>query len=225
MKKRINILVIAAMTTVMLVGCKASEEKLAEVNNEIQEIEELKTQAEDVYGNITDSSMRSDLDTLNAEEEEAIAVDYSKKSDKKIDSEVLPVLDELKESYTDILNQLNEVYEKEAELKEEAQNYVDIQAYIVNNSGLDITSIVIKDNTKETESSNIIGENATLAAGQSLIGAVLSIYTPSTDRVLVITDSSSNTYNYAINDMPTEAEGIITITIGSPSDGAVTISE
>lgn len=225
MKKRIYLLVIAAMTTVMLVGCKASEEKLAEVNNEIQEIEELKGQAEEVYGNITDSSMRSDLDALNSEEEEAVSADYSKKSDKKIDAEVLPLLEELKTSYTDILGQLNEVYEQETELKEEAQSYVDIQAYIVNNSGLDITSIVIKDNTKETESSNIIGENATLSAGQSLIGAVLNIYTPSTDRVLIITDSSSNTYNYDINELPTEAEGIITITIGSPSDGAVTISE
>lgn len=225
MKKRIYLLVIAAMTMVMLVGCKASEEKLAEVNNEIQEIEELKTQAEEVYGNITDSSMRSDLDALNSEEEEAVSADYSKKSDKKIDAEVLPLLEELKTSYTDILGQLNEVYEQETELKEEAQSYVDIQAYIVNNSGLDITSIVIKDNTKETESSNIIGENATLSAGQSLIGAVLYIYTPSTDRVLVITDSAGNNYNYDINELPTESDGIITITIGNPSDGAVTISE
>ncbi|MCR5100957.1 MAG: hypothetical protein K6B41_06330 [Butyrivibrio sp.] len=225
MKKKISVYIMVMLSVMLITACGASEEKLEELSAKQEEAANLKTQAEELYGSITDSSYREGLDDINAREEEFNAQDYTKKSDKKIDEEVLPVIDEIIEEYTSVNSEMAEVKAKEDQERAEADNYVYVSCIITNNVGSDISSIVLKDEDKVYESSNYIKEEQVLATGQMMTGIVLEIYKPSTNRSLVVTLSDGTVVEYSLSDFDADnySEKCAVITLGDMSEQSITI--
>ncbi|WP_026651383.1 hypothetical protein [Butyrivibrio proteoclasticus] len=179
--------------TVVLVACGPSDEKLSEAETARNLLIQAKASAEEVYLDITDSSMKDQLDALAEEEAKIEAMDFTKLSDKKID-EILPTITELTEKYQSMKTTLDGTYQAETSQKEEAAKNVGLGSYIINSTGMNITEIILHDITRDTYSENILGDGVTLEAGYTLMGISLDVYSDSTEWEFQIKDENNTTY-------------------------------
>ena len=98
---RKTILIMITAMILLLVGCRPSDEKLAEAEEARNLLLQVKQTAEDTYLDISDTSLRSSLDELAGKEAEIEQIDFTTLSDKKID-EILPTITELTNSYQNL---------------------------------------------------------------------------------------------------------------------------
>ena len=211
MKKKRSVLLTAMLMCALLVGCKPSEDKLAEAETARTQLLSARDAAEETYLNIADTSMRTELDSLGVKVTEIEAIDFTNMSDKKI-NEVLPTITELTESYATVQAKLTGTYQEETSVKEEQAKNVQVDAYFINKMGADISSVILHDLSADTYSENlIIGEQA-LTAGYTLMGVKLEIYTDSSEWEFVVTDTAGNSYNIPCDDLRTVVEKGVSIT-------------
>ena len=130
MKKKLVVL-LALVMSISLAGCKPSAEKLSEIEGYRTQLQEKRTEAEERYLDIADTSLRPELDALGVKAAEVDNIDFSKLSNKKIDAtspEILLLLGQ----YDDILAKLNGTYQEESAVNTELAKNVEINAYIIN---------------------------------------------------------------------------------------------
>lgn len=192
-KTKLIISALITILTMVLVACGPSDEKLSEAETARNLLIQAKASAEEVYLNITDSSMKDQLDALAEEEAKIEAMDFSKLSDKKID-EILPTINELTEKYQNVKTTLDGTYQAETSQKEEAAKNVGVGSYIINSTGMNITEIVLHDITRDTYSENLLGDGVTLEAGYTLMGISLEVYADSTEWEFQIKDENNTSY-------------------------------
>ena len=174
---------------VMLCGCKPSDEKLAEAESARNTLVEHMNMTEEKYLDITEDTKRAELDELAAQVQEVQAVNFNKMSNKKID-EYLPTVTELTGKYDQLLNELGVVFEDEEAARIEASKHLEVEAYVVNKTGVNLTAVKLHDVSRDVYSENIIGDGVTLTDGYTLMGVILELYTDSKEWEFVATDEN-----------------------------------
>ena len=143
----------------------------------------------------------SDEKLSQAEKEAQIeAIDFSKKSDKKLD-EIIAEITTLTESYQNIQKSLDGTLSSETQTKEEAAKNVGIGSYIINSTDMNITEVVLHDITADTYSDNLLGDGVTLNAGYTLMGISLDIHTDSSEWEFIIKDENNTSYTIACDSL------------------------
>ena len=194
MKKRNFLLLIAiAVMALCLTACGPSDEKLLEAETAMGLLQEAKETAENTYLDISETAQRQTLDELAEKVAEFEALEFSKMNDKKID-EVLPSINETTSACQDIQGKLSDTLKAETGIKEEKAKHTEIDAYFVNKTGMNLSSIVLKDVTANTVSDNYLGDGVILNAGYTLMGVALDIYKDSSTWELLITDDTGTEY-------------------------------
>ncbi len=181
------------LLALMLAGCGASEEKLAEAEQAKSLMNEAKTTAEEMYLDVSDTSKRKELDELAKKAEEIELIEFNKMNDKQID-EVLPGINEITEGYQNVKKELNNVLTSESRVKEEKAKHSGLDSYFINKTGMNLSKIVLHDISTDTYSDSFIGEDVVLQAGYTLMGASLDIYSDSSEWEFVITDDAGTEY-------------------------------
>ena len=202
--KKKTILMMIAVMALLLVGCKPSDEKLAEAEQARNLLIQAKQTAEDTYLDITDTTQRSSLDELALKEAEIEQLDFTNMSDKKID-EVLPSITELTDNYQNLGKELSTILTNEAGIKDEKAKHKGLDTYFINKTGMNLSKIVLHDITADTYSDNYIGDGVTLLAGYTLMGVSLDIYSDSSEWEFVITDDADNEYTLSCESLRGEA--------------------
>ena len=196
MKNRKRIIpIIAAMMAVLLVACGPSDEKLAEAEEARGLLLQARQTAEDTYLDVSDTSLRANLDDLAEKAAEYEQLDFNKMNDKKID-EVLPGIAELTESYQNLGKELSTVLTNETGIKEEKAKHSSLDTYIINKTGLNLAKIQLHDITANTFSDNYIGYDVIFGDGYTLMGVSLDIYSDSSEWEFVATDEVGNEYTF-----------------------------
>ncbi len=194
--KKVRAALMLALLSVMLVGCKPSDEKLAEAEGARDELVKARDKAEESYLDLTTDEDRAKLDELSAKVDEVMLVDFLKMSDKKID-EYLPTVTEIASEYSKLQGKLDGTYDDEEAQRQEAAKHGEIECYLVNKAGANLTSIKFHDVTADTFSENVIGEGVVLSDGYTMMGVMLPIYSDSDKWEFVATDEDGKEYIFA----------------------------
>ncbi len=192
-KKKIRTLLVMILTGLMLVACKPSDEKLAEANNARNTLIEYRGRAEQKYLDLTEESNRAKLDELSAQVEETLTVDFTKMSDKKID-EYLPTIRTLITEYEAIVGVMDKTYDSEEAERTEAAKHLEVECYVLNKMGVNITSLKLHDVTTDTLSDNLLGDGVVLTDGYTLMGVMLQVHADSSAWELVASDENGKEY-------------------------------
>jgi TolA-binding protein len=195
MKKRnLFLIILIAAMAFCLTACGPTDEKLAEVDSAISLLKEARQEAENVYLDVSETDQRAKLDEMNEKVAEFEAMEFSKmKNDEQID-EILPSIQALTEEYQGIRSGLADVLKAETAVKEEKAKHTELDAYFVNKTGMNITKIVLRDVTRNTESENFLGDGVVLTNGYTLMGPALDLYEGSASWEFVITDDADTEY-------------------------------
>jgi hypothetical protein len=186
MKKKLVIMG-AIMMSLALSGCRPSDEKLAAVESARDALETVRQEAEDTYLDVADTSLRSELDQLGVKVAEIEAIDFTKMSNKKIDAKI-PEINSIIQEYNVVQQKLTGIYTGEQEvIAEQAKNRL-IDCYIINKTGLKLSSIVLHDITADSYSENLISDGEILADGYTLMGIKLPVNADSSEWEFIVTD-------------------------------------
>lgn len=210
--KKIKTLMVIAACGLMLVACKPSDEKLAEAETARNTLVEYRDRAEQRYLDLTEESSRAKLDELSAQVDEVQAVDFTNMSDKKID-EYLPTVRDLIAEYSDMLGILDNVYDGEEADRVEASKHQEIECYLVNKMGVNLTSLKLHDVTTDAYSDNLLGDSVVLTDGYTLMGIMLEVHADSTDYELTASDENGKEYVFACGNLVGQGEDGMSITL------------
>lgn len=180
-----------AFIVLTLAGCRPSEEKLSEAQATVAEIVAAREAAEEKYLDIADTSLRPELDQLGVKASETEAIDFTKMSNKKID-EKLPELHAIIDQYAIVQAKLDGTYKEEQDQNAENAKNEQIDAYIINKTGFNLTEIKLHDKTTDKYSENLLGEDTTIADGYTLMGVVLEIHSDSSEWEFVVKDDTGS---------------------------------
>ena len=223
MKKRI-IPYIFIMMLFMLVGCKPSQEKLSEAQGYVNQLREYQAAAEEKYLDIADTSLRPELDALGVQAAEVYDIDFASLSNKKID-EKLPEIKLLIGAYDDITKKLDGTYQEETAAGEELAKNLQIDAYIINKTGFDISSIILRDVTTDSYSDNLMGDGETLADGYTLMGVKLEVHADSSQWEFIVKDSGGTQRVFACESLKDASkEGVSLVFDYDAETDAATVS-
>ena len=201
MNNKIGILSAIVITSVaLLTACGPSDEKVMELETAIGLMMEAKESAFETYLDITDSSMESKLEELDARVKELEEIDYKNLSDAKID-EIIPTVTEVTEEYQSLQKNFDEILKKETDEKTEAEKHMNVGCYLVNKTGMNLTSVVLHDLTVDEYSDNLLGENVTLDAGYTLMGVVLDVNKESSEFEFIITNDNNTSFTLSCDDI------------------------
>lgn len=187
MKKSLVILT-ALVMSIALVGCKPSAEKISEAEGLRTQLQEKRTAAEEKYLDLADASLRPELDALGVRAQAFEGMDFSRLSNKDI-NEKIPELEVLLGDYDEIQQKLDGEYQVEAQANEELAKNMQIDAYVINKTGMDISSIILHDKTTDSYSGNLVGDGELLQNGYTLMGIKLEVNADSTEWEFLVKDS------------------------------------
>ncbi len=210
--KKAKIAIMLAAMAFMLMGCKASEAKIKEAEDARAAMIAARDTAQETYLDITDSSQKAKLDELAAKAAEIESIDFSKMSEKKID-EYLPSVQEVTDSYSNIQSFLDGTLQKEKAESEEAAKNIQIDAYAINKTGMNLTELVLHDVTKDTFSDNLMGEGVVLQAGYTLMGIELEIHADSTMWEFLVKDENGTPYTLVCENLLEQAKDGVSLTL------------
>ena len=103
--------------------------------------------------------------------------------------------------YDDIQKKLEGTYQEETTANEELAKNQQIDAYIINKTGFDISSIILRDVTMDNLSDNLIGEGESLADGYTLMGVKLEIHTDSSQWEFIVKDGNGTQRVFACDSL------------------------
>jgi hypothetical protein len=213
------------MAALLIGGCGLSEENLQLVTDTMENLTKAKTEAETMYGKITDSDNESYLADLEKQYSEYEATNFEKLKDEDVE-EMVPKMNDLISSYEELLNEFDTIYKNEQGTAAEEAKYKDVSCYIENKSGSELSGIVLKDVTKGESSENVLFEGTTLPSGRIIAGLTFTLYEDSTSWQLITTDTlgNENTYEVAFTDIDNLSQNGMSLTIYSPdSENGVTV--
>ncbi len=219
MKKSLVLSILVLMTAV-LVACGPSDEKMAEVTQALSLMTGAGESARETFLDITDPSMKAQLDELSEKENEIKAIELEKLNDKKIDEEVMPRIEEVTRGYLDLGAKLNEILTAETDTKTENDKHRFSQVYFINKTGMNLTEIKLHDLTQDSYSDNFLGDGVTLEAGYTLMGPALDVYADSSRWEFVVKSDADTEYTLTCESLlPVKAEGLsITLTYDSKTE-------
>ncbi len=216
---------IFTLTTILCIfvisSCGLSKENHAKITQAKSDLTTQKAMAEDIYGKLTTDSFNDRLSELSSKYDEYNSMELDKIKDKEAE-EIISGMNELTLSYNSLTDEMNsQLLTEEATAAENAKN-LEILCRISNYSGSEISSIILRDNTKVTDTANMLAEGQTLPYGRILEGAVLPIHFDSSSFSLIVTDTlgNENEYPLSIEDAAAAAESGISITLNLPENGA-----
>ena len=210
--KKTKVLLLFTAMTFMLMGCKASEAKIKEAEDARAAMITARDAAQETYLDITDSSKKTMLDELATKAAEIEGVDFSQMSEKKID-EYLPSVQEVTDSYNDLQGFLDGTLQKEKAEGEEAAKNIQIDAYAINKTGMNLTELVLHDVTKDTFSDNLMGEGVVLQSGYTLMGIELEIRSDSSMWEFLIKDENGTPYTLICDNLLEQAKDGVALTL------------
>ena len=221
---RIRTLFIVLLAGAMLVACKPSDEKLSEAETARNTLIEYRGRAEQKYLDLTEESNRAKLDELSARVDETLTVDFTKMSDKKID-EYLPTVRAIISEYEDIVGVMDKTYDSEEADRVEAAKHQEIECYLVNKMGVNLTSLKLHDVSADSYSDNLLGDDVVLTDGYTLMGIMLQVYADSKDYELVATDENGKEYVYACGDLASLGDDGMSITLKMDTESGESVAE
>lgn len=192
-RTRIRTFFIALLAGAMLMGCRPSDEKLAEAETARNTLIEYRGRAEQKYLDLTEETNRAKLDELSAGVDETMTVDFTKMSDKKID-EYLPTVRALITEYEAIVGIMKDTYDSEEADRTEAAKHLEVECYVLNKMGVNITSLRLHDVTTDALSENVLGDGIVLQDGYTLMGVMLQVHADSSAWELVASDENGKEY-------------------------------
>ena len=170
-----------------LVACGPSAGKLSEAEEARDLLLKTKQDTENTYLDITDSSNKEKLDELSAKAAEIEAMDFKKLNDKKLE-EILPTINEVTGQYQSMRTDMTSILAKENSQRAEKGKHVQRDVYFINRTGMNLTSVVLHDLTKDSYGDNYLGDGVTLVDGYTLMGVTLDVYSDSSEWEFIITD-------------------------------------
>ena len=201
MKKNFYIIIATfILSASLLAGCGATDEKILELETAVGLMMEAKESAEEIYLDITDSSMEQKLQELDEKAKEYEELDYKKFTDSKIDEMILEV-NEITAEYQSLQQNFAQTLEQETSEKAEAEKHMSVQCYLINKTGMNLVSVVLHDITEDTCSDNLLGGNVTLDAGYTLMGVVLDVTKASSEFEFVITNDNNTEFTLSCDDL------------------------
>ena len=215
----------ALVMALLIGGCGLSEENLQLVTETRENLTKAKTEAETIYGKVTDDDNEKYLADLATEYEEFEALNLEKLKDEDVE-ELVPRMKDLISSYEELYIELESVHKYEQDTAAEEAKYKEVTCYIENKSGSELSGIVLNDVTKGESSDNILFEGETLPSGRMLAGVTFSLYSESTAWQLVTTDTlgNENTYDVTFTDFDNLSQNGMSLTIYSPeSESGVSV--
>ena len=222
MKHKVSFILFNIVILAFLTSCGPSEEKLAEVNTKLQALENARTVAEETFGDLIDSSYKDELDKLSIAADDIAALEYTKMKDSKIE-EIIPSIESLTDDYEAIEADLLEIAEKEKAEAEEEGRYINIQGYVTNKTGKTINSIILRDDSQNKESDDLLISNVELGNNETLMGIVFEVYIPTDVWSIIITTSDDSTYVAQVQDL--EDRSMFGMTFGEiAEDGTFTVT-
>lgn len=221
---RIRTLFIVLLAGAMLVACKPSDEKLSEAETARNTLIEYRGRAEQKYLDLTEESNRAKLDELSARVDETLTVDFTKMSDKKID-EYLPTVRAIISEYEDIVGVMDKTYDSEEADRVEAAKHQEIECYVVNKMGVNLTSLKLHDVASDSYSDNLLGDDVVLTDGYTLMGIMLQVYADSKDYELVASDENGKEYVFACGNLVGQGEDGMSITLKMDTDTGEAVAD
>ncbi|MBE5825324.1 MAG: hypothetical protein E7307_01685 [Butyrivibrio sp.] len=208
MKKSLTIL-ISIFLMAALVACGPSDEKMAEVTKAMGVMTDAGESARQTFLDITDASMKQQLDELTEKENEIKAIELEKLNDRKIDEEVMPRIEEVTKDYQELGEKLSEILTEETGIRTENDKHRFSQVYFINKTGMNLTKIQLHDITQDSYSDNFLGEGVVLEAGYTLMGPALDVYADSSRWEFVIKSDGDTEYILPCESLlPVKAEGL-----------------
>ncbi len=221
MSKKLMLSFTTILCILLLSACGLSDENIAKVKEAQSALTKEKENAEDIYGKLTTDSFLDKLTELSTKYDEYKDLEVEKLRNKHVE-DIVSGMGELTDSYKALGDEMNTELQAEEAAAAESAKHVEILCYIQNKSGLELSSIIFHDNSQGTDTANMLLEGHSLYSGRTLEGVVLPVNTDSSDIAIVVTDNVGNetTYPLTIVDIASATENGISITLGSPEDGA-----
>lgn len=219
MKK--NLLLISIISVIFLSACSASHENIEKATSARDSLTMQKELSESVNGKLTATSYEDKLSELLVQYNAYMGTDFKKLNDKEIQT-IITDINALTDSYSALLDEMNKQLESEEAAALAASKNIEVICYIANNSGSELSSIILRDNSSGSDSSNLLADGLTLPSGRILAGVTLSFNLDSSSYSLIVTDTlgGEHEYSLSIDDINSAAKSGISITLSAPENGA-----
>ena len=219
MKNRIWAAVII-IWAVLITGCGLSEENLKLATDSRDSLTKAKTEAEAMYGNLTVDTYGDELNSLSGQYSEYEQLELKKIKNDEV-QDVISKMQELTDSYNKLFDEMEKELNAEKAKTAEEEKYKEVECFLENKSGSELSGIVLKDVTKGEDSGNLLVDGQTLPSGRILSGVTLSIYSESTAWQLVTTDTlgNENTYDVTFEDIENISQNGMSLVIHAPESG------
>ncbi len=180
---------VSVLMGMCLVGCGPSLDRLAKAESARDELAQMRTDVDETYLDITDSSKGNTLSEMSKQVTEIQETDLKKLSNEEID-ELLLSMDALTKQYQQLDEELTAIKTEETQTKEEREKHSYLDVYILNKTGMNLSKIVLHDLTTDTVSTSYLKDGAILQAGYTLMGVSLDLYKDSKEWEFIVTEEN-----------------------------------
>lgn len=226
--KKITKAASAMIICMFLIACSASQEKIDEAAQAVETMKQARQAAEETYLDITDDSRKNEINILANEAKELESTDISKLGANKIDSFITKV-SELTSSYQSMESDFSAILEQETLEREDRKKKTTYNVYVANRTGMNFSRVVFHDVKKEMSGDNLVGKDAVLPDGYTLMGSWIDIYTDSDEWVFICeNEQDEELYYFRCEDLKgRNLEGKTLVLKSDPDSGdrIATISE
>ncbi len=226
--KKITKAASAMIICMFLIACSASQEKIDEAAQAVETMKQARQAAEETYLDITDDSRKNEINILANEAKELESTDISKLGANKIDSFITKV-SELTSSYQSMESDFSAILELETLEREDRKKKTTYNVYVANRTGMNFSRVVFHDVKKEMSGDNLVGKDAVLPDGYTLMGSWIDIYTDSDEWVFICeNEQDEELYYFRCEDLKgRNLEGKTLVLKSDPDSGdrIATISE
>ncbi len=226
MSKKIKIALSAVLVGVFLVACGASQEKIDETKQALENMTAAMEAVEAKYLDITDSSRRRELDILAKEAEELKSIEIEKLSEKRIDA-LLSQIKDLTASYQSINEQFTAILNEETLNREEMAKHKYYDVYVVNKTGKDFAHVNFVDDATDMHLV-LVEDDSLFKDGYTLMGGIIDVYEDSERWSFNCIEENGTEYFFHCDDIKgRDLDGAtITLTIEADSgDPIATVSK
>ncbi len=175
--------VIPAAVSILLAACGASRGRIDEVNAELESLREVRSHAEETWDGLYDDSLFWRVTDAGQRFDALAQTDLSALTDAQIDTELLPAIRELADTYDKLQEKLDEIAETEKELYPELEDNEALSFHILNGSGEDYTSLTWSQGAK-IASRDLLTIPVPFSDGQTLAGMTVPVVMEKSSQML-----------------------------------------
>jgi outer membrane murein-binding lipoprotein Lpp len=193
--KKITKAASAIIICMFLIACSASQEKIDEAAQAVETMKKARAAAEETYLDITDDSRKNEINILANEAKELESTDISKLGANKIDSFITKV-SELTSSYQSMESDFSAILELETLEREDRKKKTTYNVYVANKTGMNFSRVVFHDVKKEMSGDNLVGKDAVLQDGYTLMGSWIDVYSDSDEWIFICENEADEELYY-----------------------------